>query len=609
MALTLTFKWKRIGLHPAGRIPKHRKLTMHFSDLKIRTKISLGFGALVLIAVLLGLTAVSKLKAVSTASETIGQNNLPSVQLAAAMRDYMAQMRRAEARNLLATTPADLEESESAFARNHKSLEKLEDKQVALFDSVKERSLLEAYRKHSVQWLELADKLHTATRKEGTTEAIKKMYLGDSAHAFDAALGDLTELSEYNARESDAAVKESTAIYQSAVAFMVGGIGLATILSLFFAWAISRAISAPMEAAVLAARAMAEGDMGAEIRVHGRDETGQLLGALEAMRKGLSAVVIKVRSGSESVATAAAQIAQGNSDLSGRTEQQASALEETTANMKELGATVRQNADTARQANQLAANASSVAVSGGQVVGEVVETMKGINESSRRISDIISVIDGIAFQTNILALNAAVEAARAGEQGRGFAVVASEVRSLAGRSAEAAKEIKSLINASVERVEQGTTLVDKAGSTMTEVVGSIRRVTDLVGEISAASTEQATGMNQMGDAVNAMDQVTQQNAALVEEMAAAASSLKSQAIDLVEVVAYFKVGSDAQRNANPPSARHFAQEGTVTMQRRRPSMQTASRKPITSTPINKPQPRSLPSQKSNSENDAGWETF
>ncbi len=265
--------------------------------------------------------------------------------------------------------------------------------------------------------------------------------------------------------------------------------------------------------------------------------------AMFDMQNKISQVVAQVRNGSESVANASAEIAQGNQDLSARTESQASALEETAASMEELSSQVKHNADNARQANQLAASASNVAVRGGEVVSRVVDTMKEINDSSRRISDIISVIDGIAFQTNILALNAAVEAARAGDQGRGFAVVASEVRALAGRSAEAAKEIKSLINASVERVEQGTVLVDEAGTTMTEVVSSIRKVSDLVGEISSASSEQSAGVAQVGEAVAQMDQATQQNAALVEQMAAAASSLKSQAGELVQTVAVFDLGA------------------------------------------------------------------
>ena len=287
---------------------------------------------------------------------------------------------------------------------------------------------------------------------------------------------------------------------------------------------------------------IADGDLAVELPLKSGDNSS-LLHAIKSMRDRFAHIVGEVRTGSESVAIASGEIAQGNNDLSARTEQQASALEATASSMEQLSATVKQNADNASQANQLAQSASTVAIQGGKVVNQVVETMKGINDSSRKISDIIQVIDGIAFQTNILALNAAVEAARAGEQGRGFAVVASEVRSLAGRSADAAKEIKTLINASVERVEHGSALVDQAGSTMTEVVSSIRRVTDIMGEISAASREQSTGVSQVGLSVTRMDETTQQNAALVEEMAAAASSLRTQAQELVQTVAVFKLGA------------------------------------------------------------------
>jgi methyl-accepting chemotaxis protein len=316
-----------------------------------------------------------------------------------------------------------------------------------------------------------------------------------------------------------------------------------------------RSITGPVHEAVAVAQSVAAGNLDIDVTVRGSNELGQLMQALSDMSQSLIGVVGSVRQGAEGVATASAEIAQGNNDLSARTESQASALEQTASSMEQLGAAVRQNADSARQANQLAHNASLVAIKGGEVVGQVVQTMHGINASSRKISDIISVIDGIAFQTNILALNAAVEAARAGEQGRGFAVVASEVRSLAGRSADAAKEITALINASVERVEQGSALVDQAGTTMTEVVSSIKRVTDLMGEISAASNEQSLGVSQVGEAVGQMDQATQQNAALVEEMAAAASSLNSQAQELVQTVSVFQLATDKRTGRQPLALR------------------------------------------------------
>jgi methyl-accepting chemotaxis protein len=330
-------------------------------------------------------------------------------------------------------------------------------------------------------------------------------------------------------------------------ALLVFGIGVAFLLALMFV----RSITQPVRQAVVLAQAVAAGNLATRVEAtQGSNEVSVLTRSLSDMQERLAALVSQVRAGSHQVATASAQIATGNHDLAARTESQASALEQTAASMEQLNSTVQQNADNARQANNLAHSASTVATKGGDVVAQVVETMKGINESSRKIADIIQVIDSIAFQTNILALNAAVEAARAGEQGRGFAVVAGEVRSLAQRSAEAAKEIKQLITASVERVEQGTAQADEAGATMNEVVSAIQRVTDLMSQISAASHEQSLGVSQVGEAVTQLDQVTQQNAALVEEMASAADSLKTQAQELVAEVDVFRLG-EAKGDAQP----------------------------------------------------------
>jgi methyl-accepting chemotaxis protein len=324
-------------------------------------------------------------------------------------------------------------------------------------------------------------------------------------------------------------------------AFIVTGGILLLLSTLIMQWLIRRIVVRPIQQAVQASQAIARGDLSMRLELTSHDEMADLANSINSMSADLAKVVGRVRQSSQAVATASSQIASGNTDLSARTESQASALEETASSMEQLSATVKQNAESAREANQLALSASEVALKGGDVVSRVVSTMKDINASSQKIADIISVIDGIAFQTNILALNAAVEAARAGEQGRGFAVVASEVRSLAGRSSQAAREINSLITASVERVEQGSALVDQAGDTMGEVVSSIRRVTEIMGQISAASSEQSLGVAQVSEAVNQMDQTTQQNAALVEEMAAAASDLNREARDLVQVVEVFKI--------------------------------------------------------------------
>ncbi len=337
---------------------------------------------------------------------------------------------------------------------------------------------------------------------------------------------------------------QATAAYTSALRMMLILAALALVAGLVIAYLIQRSVAGPLRRALAVAERVADGDLSQTIENSSTDEVGQLLSALGRMNTRLRDIVATLKTSAESVSLGSREIAMGNMDLSGRTEAQASALEQTAASMEELNSTVRQNEKNARLASELATGATEVAVRGGAVVGDVVSTMKLINESSRKISEIISVIDGIAFQTNILALNAAVEAARAGEQGRGFAVVAAEVRSLAQRSAAAAKDIKTLIGASVERVEQGTALVDQAGGTIDEVVIAIRRVANIIGEISSASAEQSAGVAQVSEAVTQMDNATQQNAALVEQSAAAAEGLNQQAELLVQAVAIFKLNDD-----------------------------------------------------------------
>jgi methyl-accepting chemotaxis protein-1 (serine sensor receptor) len=421
-----------------------------------------------------------------------------------------------------------------------------------------EEQLIKSFKAHwAVQGASALAPMQSALKARDFKEA-SRIAIEVAPDAFLAVRTDINALVQLQVNEAKKSYEQETQHYQSTVQWAIGTLAVAVVLASLFGYTLIRNITQSLNTAQTLADAIAQGDLTHDIAVEGRDEVARLVQSMAAMRQSLVTVVSNVRQGSESVATASSEIAQGNHDLSARTESQASALEQTAASMEELGSTVSHNADSARQANQLAQNASSVAIKGGEVVSQVVETMKGINDSSRKIGDIISVIDGIAFQTNILALNAAVEAARAGDQGRGFAVVASEVRALAGRSAEAAKEIKVLIGSSEERVEHGTALVDQAGTTMQEVVSSIRRVTDIVAEISAAGTQQAAGVSQVGEAVNQMDQVTQQNAALVEQMAAAASSLKSQAGDLVQVVAQFKLRHEAPASAGPraPVVRH-----------------------------------------------------
>ena len=463
----------------------------------------------------------------------------------------LSEIQYLQLRSQLALSLAQLEATDKQTAISSKIVEdntaqanKLWEQYRAVDLSAEEEKLAEAYWDNQKQYLQQAIQPALAQLQANELFAANALMSDKVRPMFEAmreksnALMDV--LVQGTKKEYENSSRRNTVIRTVSLVALLAGLAIAVL----FGWRLMKGITGPLDQAVGIANAVANGNLSQHIPTHGTDEISALLRALSSMQQGLVNVVSSVRKGSEGVATACSEIAQGNHDLSTRTEHQASALEETAASMEELSSTVHQNADSAREANQLAKQASAVATRGGSVVGQVVETMKGINDSSRKIADIISVIDGIAFQTNILALNAAVEAARAGEQGRGFAVVASEVRSLAGRSAAAAKEIKTLISVSVERVELGSTLVDQAGTTMQEVVSAIRRVTDIMGEISAASSEQSSGVAQVGEAVTQMDQVTQQNAALVEEMAAAASSLQSQAEDLVQSVSVFTLAPE-----------------------------------------------------------------
>ncbi len=518
---------------------------MNLSDFKISTKLVVAFVLVALIGAAVGGFAIFNMRALNDADtrlyerETVGlslvkEANVQRYAAVVALRDAVIATSLPERRNALERIQAGRAKSQELMAKAREIVG--DDAQLlAAFDAVDQA------------WAEDQKALTGVLKVVGSTEiAIDSPvteYLRDQVVKPSINLGvKMTELTDLFASNAHSTSDANSDLYENSrnitavliVLGVVAGVGL----GLF----ISNGVTRPLGQAVEGARRMSQGDLTVRLQAQGRDEVAQLLQALEEMRGQVAQIVARIRQGADAVSTASAEIAQGNQDLSSRTESQASALEETAASMEELSSTVRQNADNARQGNQLAQNASGVAVQGGEVVAQVVETMRGINDSSRRIADIIGTIDGIAFQTNILALNAAVEAARAGEQGRGFAVVAGEVRNLAQRSAQAAKEIKDLITDSVGRVEQGSAQVDQAGRTMEEVVASIRRVTDIMAEISAASGEQSEGVAQIGEAVQNMDQATQQNAALVEQMAAAATSLRGQSQDLVETVSVFKTG-------------------------------------------------------------------
>jgi len=513
---------------------------MRISNFRIGVRLGLGFGLVLLLLASVTWLGVSRLNALNDGTDHLVNDRLPKVIAAYEITGIVNQNARAM-RNLLLLSDEtevkkELQSLDEAKQQNSQNFSKME----ALVQSKEDKALLKA----AVD----ARQAYGAEQKK----FLKLIGEGNKSEALSVLMSSVRERQQVFTQALDAMIKyqvsqaENTG-RQAGDSYRSGKMLLLSLAAAAFAlggsaalW-ITGTITRPMRVAVQLARTVAGGDLSSRIQVHSMDETGQLLQALKEMNESLQRIVGEVRGGAQTIATASVQIASGNQDLSSRTEQQASSLQETAASMEQLTSTVKQNADNARQADQLAKSASEVAVKGGAVVLQVVDTMGSISQSAKKIVDIIGVIDSIAFQTNILALNAAVEAAKAGEQGRGFAVVATEVRNLAQRSAAAAKEVKTLIGESVEKVGIGSKLADQAGATMDEIVASIMRVTDIMSEISAASLQQTAGIEQINQAVSAMDTVTQQNAALVEQAAAAAESLEGQAGQLAQVVSVFKL--------------------------------------------------------------------
>jgi len=535
---------------------------MNLSALKVSTRLYLGFGLLLVLLLGISVFSYTRLSSLNDNVNFLVSDRYAKTVLVDSISNNVNLIARAVRNVALSTDGAvisqEMDRIKKAREENNATLQKLGD----VITSEKGQALMAALKQSSVEYYVEQENLLGLLAK-GNADDARKLIFGAMRTKQSAMFAALRQLSDYQRTLMNETVAESQETYHHACVLLAIVSAAAFALSLIAALLITRSIIRQLggepDYAMSIASDIASGNLARSITIRPGDQTS-LIASIRVMRNRLAEIVGQVRAGTDTIATASGQIASGNLDLSSRTEQQASSLEETASAMEELTSTVKQNADNARQANQLAVSASEVAVAGGNVVSQVVETMGSINAASKKIVDIISVIDGIAFQTNILALNAAVEAARAGEQGRGFAVVATEVRNLAQRSASAAKEIKSLIDSSVTQVDTGSKLVAQAGSTMEDVVNSVKRVTDIVGEITSASQEQSEGIEQINLAITQMDEVTQQNAALVEEAAAAAQSMQEQANKLSDVVSVFKLDpkrleSQVQSSAANPRTR------------------------------------------------------
>ena len=515
------------------------------ANLKVGARLGVGFGLVLLLLVVITVIGISRLGYLDEGTSSIVKDRIPKVLLGQSIYNDINLIAGAIRNTVLVSDATAMAKEQARIQEARKDISEKLSKMEKMLVTERGRELFKVVvdsRSAYVAGLDEVLKLLADGRKQEATSVM----LGTLREAQAKHMESIEALSTFQIGLVQKSGAESEEAYISSRNMMLVLTGLAIMLSVGVAFWVTRTITRPLNEAVGVAQRVAAGDLTSDIVVTSKDETGMLLQALKDMNGSLVKIVGEVRSGTDSIGTATKEISQGNTDLSQRTEEQASSLEETASSMEELTSTVKQNAENARQANQLAVGASGVAVKGGDVVRQVVTTMSGISESSKKIADIIGTIDGIAFQTNILALNAAVEAARAGEQGRGFAVVATEVRNLAQRSAAAAKEIKELITDSVSKVDAGSSLVDEAGKTMDEIVISVKRVTDIMSEITAASQEQSSGIEQVNTAITQMDEVTQQNAALVEEAAAAAESLEEQAQNLAQAVSVFKLSDGHQ---------------------------------------------------------------